>query len=153
MSERGTSVEESLDALYRLVAVVFLGVGAVHGVGALREVLASGGLMHTIATQVGRAFIVIIPLLCLWLVWRGVSLKARAGRGVSLAAGGFVRDAMLRAAVTAGFVTYVTLVVMHVASDDTMLTVKFYLNSAMAVMTLTLGAGYLVRTRVSTEAE
>lgn len=150
MSEQGISVEERLDALYRLLAVLFLGVGIVHATGALREVLAPGSLM-TIATQVRRAFIVIIPLLCVWLVWRAVSLKARAGQGASLAAGGFVRDALLRAAVTGGVVTYVTLVMMHGASDDTVLSVKFYLNGAMAVMTLAFGVGYLVRTTVRTE--
>ena len=55
--------------------------------------------------------------------------------------------------VTAGLATYVTLVVMHGASDDTALPVKFYLNSAMAVMTLTFGVGYLVRTTVSAESD
>lgn len=153
MSERGIPVEERLDAIYRRVAIVFLGVGTVHGAGALRDVLAAGSLILTIATQVRRAFIVIIPLLCVWVVWRAVSLKARAGRRAGLAAGGFVRDAILRAAVTAGLVTYVTLIMMHGASDDTVLPVKFYLNSAMAVMTLTFGVGYLVRTNVHAEGE
>jgi hypothetical protein len=53
--------------------------------------------------------------------------------------------------VTAGLVTYVTLVMMHGLSDDTALPVKFFLNSAMAVMTLTFGVGYLVRTTVSAD--
>ena len=153
MSERGISVEERLDAVYRLVAIVFLGVGTVHGVAALRYVLTAGSLMHMLATQVRSAFLVIIPLLCVWVVWRAVSLKARAARGAGLVAGGFVRDAVLRAAVTAGLATYVTLVVMHGASDDTALPVKFFLNSAMAVMSLTFGVGYLVRTTVSAERD
>jgi hypothetical protein len=151
VSERGIPVEERLDAIYRLVAILFLGVGAVHGIGALRDVLATGSVVLTVATPVRSAFIVIIPLLCLWVVWRAVSLKARAGRGAGLAAGGFVRDAILRAAVTAGLATYITLVAMHGASDDTLLPVKFYLNSAMAVMTITFGVSYLVRTTVSAE--
>ncbi len=125
--------------MYRIVSFVFLAIGTVHGAGALREVLAPNGLMHAFVTQVGRAFIVVIPILCTWAIWRGTTLKIRVGRGYSLAAGGFVLDAIQRATVTAGLVAYATLVVMHGASDDTMLSVKFYLNGAMAVMTLTFG--------------
>ena len=153
MSEPGIPVEERLDAMYRIVSFVFLAVGTVHGAGALREVLAPNGLMHAVATQVGRAFIVVVAILCTWAIWRGIMLKIRNGRGHSLAAGGFVLEAIQRAAVTAGLVAYATLVVMHGASDDTMLSVRFFLNGAMALMTLTFGVSYLVRTTVGTDRE
>jgi hypothetical protein len=142
-----------MDAVYRLVAFVFLGVGTVHGVGALREVLMPGGLAHTVATQVGRALIVIMPIFLVWVIWRAMALKTCGGRGRMLACGGFVLDAVQRAAVTAGLLTYATLVVMHGASDNTVLPAKFYLNGAMAAMTLTFGVGYLVRTTVRAEGD
>jgi hypothetical protein len=85
VSEREIPVEERLDAIYHLLAIVFMAVGAVHGAGAFREVLTPGGQLHTVATQIRSALIVIVPLLLVWLVWRTVSLKARAGRGKSLA--------------------------------------------------------------------
>lgn len=148
MSKKVLSGEDQLDANYRLVAIVFLCIGLVSATGATQFLVPAGSAMTQVVSMLHNGFLVVAPLLCIYVVWRGVMSRAKACAAQPLVGGGFVFHSIRKAAVIAALVTYASLAFMHELSDDTTLPVKFYLNLAMAIMTLTFSATYLMTSRV-----
>lgn len=151
MSETGVSAEDRVDTVYRLTALALLSIGVVHGTGALQEVVANGATTSLIASGIHKTFLVVAPLLCAIAMWKSLAYRRKAGPGCRLVKDGFVYHSIQRAAVNAGFVTYLSLAMMHGFSDDTSLPVRFYLNLAMAIMTVTFSVSYLLSSRVGSD--
>jgi hypothetical protein len=151
MSEAPVSAEDRLDAVYRLTALLLLCVGVVHGTGALRDVAVNASLTAILASGIHKALLVVTPLLAVFTIWKSLALRRKAGPGCLHVKDGFIYHSIQRAVVLAGFITYLSLVMMHEFSDDTLLPVKFYLNLAMAIMTTTFGVTYLLSSRVKSD--
>jgi hypothetical protein len=153
VSHQNLTAEDRLDRMYRLLAMVFLGIGTMYVVGALQFVLPQGGWFTQVARWIRVAVLVVVPVLCGLAVWRGLSFK-RACAGASLMAKeGFVFGAIQKSAVRAGFLVWIALVLMRELSDDSTLPAKFYLNTAMAVLTLTFSISFLRSSSVEAEHE
>ena len=148
MPEKNLSPEDRLDRVYRLIAFVFVGTGAMHLVGALRYVMPQGGWFTQLSMWMRDAVLIAVPALCVLTIWRSWSFK-RACAGYSLMAReGFVFGAIQKSGLRAGFVAFLALVFMLVAADEPTLPAKFFLNLALAVLTLTFSISFLVTSYV-----
>ena len=153
MSQKKLSPEDRLDGVYRLIACVFLIIGLMHVVGALKFVIPQGGWFSHLGVWVRYAVLLLVPALCVLTLWKSFSFK-RACAGCSLLAReGFVFGAIQKSAVRAGFLVFLALVLMHAVSDDFTLPAKFYLTVALAILTLTFSISYLLTSYVSNADE
>lgn len=151
MSERESSAEDRLDANYRLIAILFLCVGGVNGAAAVQLLLNEGGTAFMVVSYVRQALLIITSFLCVFTAWKSLSSTRKYGRGCILVRDGFVFRSIMKAAVIAGLIAYLSLVFMHGFSDNSSLPAKFYLNLAMAIMALTFSVAYLVSSSVKAD--
>lgn len=153
MSQNKPSAEDRLDRVYRLLAFVFLTIGALKSLGAIQLIVPRDSLLGGIAPLVRQALLIVAPLLCALTLWKGVSFK-RSCRGCSLIArDGFVFHAIQNSVIRAGLLTFLSLVLMQELADYTTLPSWFYLNLALAIMMLTFSISFLASSYVGAERD
>jgi len=153
MPEKNLSPEDRLDRVYRLIALVFVGIGTMHLVGALRYLMPQGGWFTQVSMWIRDVVLIVVPALCALTIWRSWSFK-RACAGCSLMVKqGFVFGAIQKSGLRAGFIAFMALVFMQVVADEPALPAKFYLSAALAVLTLAFSISFLVSSYVANAEE
>jgi hypothetical protein len=153
MPDRNLSPEDRLDRVYRMVALVFLVIGALHMVAALKFVMPAEGWFTAFMIWVRRVVIIVVPVLCVLTIWRSWSFK-RACAGCSLLVrDGFVFGAIQKSGLRAGLLGFVALVFLQVVAYEPTFPAKFFLDLALAVLTLTFSISFLVTSYVGNADE
>lgn len=153
MTNRNLSPEDRLDRVYRLIAMVFLVIGTLHVVAALKYVLAGEAWFLDFMRWVRTAVILVVPVLCALTIWSSWSFK-RACAGCSLVVrDGFVYRAIQKSGVRAGFLAFLALAFMQEVADEPTFPARFFINIALAVLALTFSISFLVSSHVGNQED
>jgi hypothetical protein len=148
MSGKNLSPEDRLDRVYRLMALMFLGVGTIQVIGALRYLIPAGSSLIPLVRWVKLGVAAVTLALCVLAIWKSLSFK-RACAGCSLMAReGFVYEAIRKSGLRAGFVVFLALILMQAVAAEPALPARFFLYAALAVLELTFSLSFLVTSHV-----